>query len=148
MAKIGFKVTRLFFDRKAVKNAVDRGKRKVLSKFGAFVRQRAKTSIRKRKRTSAPGQPPSSHTGLLKKFIFFAYDRERDSVVIGPERLNQKTGDAPPALEHGGRSRVTSGSRRGKRMVRTVTIRQRPYMGPAFEKEKEGLPKLWKDSIR
>ncbi len=143
-----FKVTRLFFDRKAVKDAVDRGKRKVLSKFGAFVRQRAKSSIRKRKRTSAPGEPPSSHTGLLKKFIFFAYDKGKDSVVIGPERLNQKTGDAPPALEHGGRSRVTSGGRRGKRVVRTVTIRQRAYMGPAFEKEKEGLPKLWRDSIK
>ena len=145
---IGIVTKQMFFDRKAVTSRVDKAARKVLSKFGAFVRQRAKTSIRKRKRISAPSQPPSSHTGLLKKFIFFAYDRERDSVVIGPERLNQKTGDAPPALEHGGRSRVTSGGRRNKRVVRTVTIRQRPYMGPAFEKEKEGLPKLWKDSVK
>jgi len=148
VVKVGFKVTRMFFDRKAVKDAVDRGKRKVLSKFGAFVRQRAKTSIRKRKRMSQPGQPPSSHAGLLKKFIFFAYDKGRNSVVIGPERLNQKTGDAPPALEYGGRSRVTGGGRRRKRVVRVVTIRPRPYMGPAFEKEKENLPKLWRDSVK
>jgi len=44
-----------FFSREKVKRSVDAGTRKVLSKFGAFVRQRAKTSIRKRKGTSPPG---------------------------------------------------------------------------------------------
>jgi hypothetical protein len=40
-----------FFDRAKVKNAVDAGTRRVLSRFGAFVRTRARTSIRKRKGT-------------------------------------------------------------------------------------------------
>jgi len=148
---IGFKISQakgLFFDSKKVIDATTRAERKVLSRFGAYVRRSARSSIRKRKRASAPGQPPSSHTGLLKRFIFFAYDPGRKSVVIGPARLNQKVGNAPHALEHGGRSRVTAGRRRRRRVTRTVTIGARPFMGPAFDKEKPKLPAMWRDSIR
>jgi len=144
---IGFLTKQTFFDRKAVRSAVDRTTRRVLSRFGAFVRRAAKSSIRKRKRVSAPGEPPSSHTGLLKKFIFFGYDRPRRSVVIGPQRLNQKIGDAPAALEHGGTSTVIEGLR-GKRKKRHVKIKARPYMGPAFEQEKPKLAAMWAGSIR
>ena len=56
---IGMVTKQMFFDRAKVKNAVDKGVRKVLSKFGAFVRRTARSSIRKRKRVSAPGEPPS-----------------------------------------------------------------------------------------
>ena len=140
-------VKRSFFDRKAVRSAVDRAARRVLSRFGAFVRRTAKSSIRKRKRTSAPGEPPSSHTGLLRKFIFFGYDPRRKSVVIGPARLNQKTGDAPHALEYGGTSTVVEGPRR-RRRKRRVRIEARPYMGPAIRKELPGLPAMWRDSVR
>jgi len=137
----------MFFDRKAVKGRLDRAARKVLSKFGAFVRRAAKSSIRKRRRASAPGEPPSSHTGLLKRFIFFGYDPGRRSVVIGPTRLNQKVGDAPAALEHGGPSTVVEGPRR-RRRKRRVKVEARPYMGPAMEKELPGLPAMWRDSVR
>ena len=80
---IRFEVKQLFFDSPKVVRAVDRTTRRVLSKFGAFVRRTARSSIRKRKRTSEPGSPPSSHTGLLKRFIFFGYDAQKRSVVIG-----------------------------------------------------------------
>lgn len=134
----------LFFDRKAVMSKVDAASRKVLSKFGAFVRRSAKSSIRKRKKPAPPGSPPSSHTGLLKKFIFFGYDLDAQSVVIGPTRLNQKgRGDAPPLLEYGGKTTL---KRRGKR--KRTTYKARPYMGPAFEKEKPQLPAMWRDSVR
>ena len=96
----------MFFDTDRVKRAADTATRKVLSKAGAFIRTAAKSSIRKRKAISAPGQPPSSHTGLLKRFIFFGYDADRKIVVVGPMRLNQKVGAAPEALEHGGQSVV------------------------------------------
>jgi hypothetical protein len=116
----------------------------VLSRFGAFVRRSAKSSIRKRKKAAPPGQPPSSHTGLLKKFIFFGYDADRRSVVIGPTRLNQKgRGEAPPLLEYGGKATLV---RRGKK--KRVTYQARPYMGPAFEKEKPQLPAMWRGSVR
>ena len=140
---IGFEIKKLFFDRQAVISKVDTATRRVLSKFGAFVRRSAKSSIRKRKKAAPPGQPPSSHTGLLKKFIFFGYDAARQSVVIGPTRLNQKgRGEAPPLLEYGGKATLV---RRGKK--KRVTYQARPYMGPAFEKEKPQLPAMWRGSI-
>lgn len=141
---IGFEIKKLFFDRQAVISKVDAATRKVLSKFGAFVRRSAKSSIRKRKKPAPPGQPPSSHTGLLKKFIFFGYDPERQSVVIGPTRLNQKgKGEAPPLLEYGGKTTLV---RRGKK--KRTTYKARPYMGPAFEKEEPQLPAMWRGSVR
>ena len=143
----GVVTKQMFFDRKKVQRRTDSATRRVLSKFGAFVRRAARSSIRTRQRASAAGQPPSSHTGLLKKFIFFGYDRSRQSVVIGPQRLNQKVGDAPQALEYGGTSTVVEGLR-GKRKKRRVKIAARPYMKPAFEQEKPKLPAMWRDTIR
>lgn len=101
----GYDVKRLFFDSRAVTSRVDPAKRRVLSRFGAFVRTRSKSSIRKRKAASRPGAPPSSHTGLLKKFIFFSYEPQKESVVIGPEKLSGRAGrDVPEILEDGGRT--------------------------------------------
>jgi hypothetical protein len=142
---VGFEITKLFFDRKAVLGRVDKATRRVLSRFGAFVRRTARSSIRKRKRISAPGAPPSSHSGLLKKFIFFGYEPRKRSVVIGPVRLSQKIGDAPEALEHGGRSTVVD---RGRRRKRRIRIGRRPYMGPALEKERPKLPAMWAGSVK
>ena len=141
---IGFEIKQLFFDREAVTSKVSPATRKVLSKFGAFVRRTAKGSIRNRRKPAPPGSPPSSHTGLLKKFIFFGYDTDARSVVIGPTRLNQKgRGEAPPLLEYGGKATLV---RRGKK--KRTTYKARPYMGPAFEKEKPQLPAMWRDSVR
>jgi hypothetical protein len=139
---IGFEIKKLFFDREAVVSKVDAATRKVLSKFGAFVRRTAKGSIRHRKAAAPPGTPPSSHTGLLRKFIFFGYEPDRRSVVIGPVRL-RRGGDAPPLLEYGGEATL---ERRGKR--ERVTYKARPFMGPAFEKEQPKLPTMWRDSVR
>lgn len=107
---IGFTISqakKLFFDRSAVMKATNRAERQALSKFGAFVRRRAKSSIRpagKSNKTSPAGRPPRSHTKLLKKFIFFVYEPSRRSVVIGPAQLNTKTDDALEMLEHGGQT--------------------------------------------
>jgi hypothetical protein len=140
---IGMKFKQMFFTSKAVLSATDRATRRVLSKFGAYVRRTAKSSIRKRKAISRPGKPPSSHTGLLKRFILFGYDPAKRSVVIGPLRLTRDgRGDAPQALEEGGTSRTV---RRGRK--KRVKIKARPYMGPAMEKEKPKLPHMWRNSV-
>lgn len=133
-----------FFDRKKVTRTVDKATRKVLSRFGAFVRTAARSSIRRRKSVSNPGQAPTSWTGLLKKFLFFSYDHAKRSVVIGPVRLNKSGGEAPRLLEEGGR--VARRGRKGKRRV--MRYEARPYMGPAFKKEKPKLPAMWRDSVR
>jgi len=138
-----------FFDRAKVKRAMNRKQRGVFMKFGAFVRRRAKSSIRKRKRVSQPGQPPSSHTGLLKRMIFFGYDQLNESVAIGPVKLNQKTGNAPESLEFGGQSSTLDVGAKGKRRRRTFKIEPRPFMRPAFKIEQEqSLPAMWRGGIR
>ena len=144
---IRFEITKLFFDKKTVRDKVDIGTRRVLSRFGAFVRRTARNSIRKRKKTSQPGSPPSSHTGLLKKFIFFGYEPANRNVVIGPVRLSQNgRGKAPSLLEYGGTTTVEH--RGNPRKRKRARVRPRPFMGPAFEKEQPKLPAMWRDSVR
>lgn len=141
---IRMKMTRLFLDRKKVVAKVDAATRRVLGRFGAYVRRTARSSIRKRKRPSRPGQPPSSHTGLLKRFIWFAYEPREKSVVIGPARLSRKgRGEAPSLLEYGGSTRVSQDGE-----TKRARYRPRPFMGPAFEKEQPKLPSMWKGSIK
>lgn len=147
---IGFKIDKakgLFFDSKPVMAATSRAERRVLSRFGAFVRKRARTSIRKRKRIAEAGSPPSSHVGLLKKLILFFFDIANRSVIIGPAKLNEKIGDAPHALEEGGTTQVMQGPR-VRRVKRTVQVKARPYMGPAFNAELPNVPSLWADQIK
>jgi hypothetical protein len=141
---ITWKIKDMFFDRQAVITAVDAAKRKVLSKAGAFIRTTAKTSIRQRKKSAPPGQPPHSHEGSLRRFIYFGYDRAADSVVVGP--VGFKDSVAPNVLEYGGSSVVVA--RRRGRKDRKVQIAARPFMWPAFEKERPRLPLLWRNSVR
>ena len=141
-----------FFDRKSLASSVDKATRRVLSKFGAFVRTGARSSIRKRKSASPPGKPPSSHVGLLKKFIFFSYEPSERSVVIGPALLNRPTSAAdgltiPQVLEEGGPTILQSRSRRARRR-RRVQVAKRPFMGPAFEAEIPKVDQMWKDAVR
>jgi hypothetical protein len=131
-------IKRSFFDRDKVEKAINKGLRKQLSRFGAFVRTRSRSSIRKRKRSARPGEAPTSQTGLLKKFIYFSYDAGSATVVIGPA-ATKPSPVAPSLLEHGGTTLI-----RGKRKSRVAKYRPRPYMGPSFARE---LPKFI-DSIK
>jgi hypothetical protein len=126
----------LFLDRPAVQRAVNKAKRAALSKAGAFIRTTARHSLRRKKVAAPPGQPPHSHVGLLKRFLFFAYEPASESVVIGPAKL-----------EHGGKTLVER-RRRGKVVRCRLTIESRPFMGPALEKERPKLPKRWAGSVR
>ena len=133
-----------FFDRPKVTGAVDAAARKGLSRFGAFVRRRAQTSIRKRRAVSEPGSPPSGHVGTLRKLIFFSYDADRKSVVIGPTLLRDGS-RVPSLLEYGGDGPAVRTAGGGTRATR---YRARPFMGPAFREEAEKAPGLWANSIR
>ncbi len=147
---IGLKIDQakgLFFDSPKVMQSVDKATRQVLSKFGAYVRQAARSSIRKRKKSSEPGSPPSSHTGLLKRFIYFNYDPAAQSVVIGPVRLDSKEGTAPEITEYGGTSKIIR-KRRGKKTVVSAEYPARPFMRPALQRELPKLPAMWANSIK
>lgn len=132
--KLDFRVKDLFFDSPRVARAMKPARRKALSKAGAFIRRRARSLIRKRKRVSEPGSPPSSHSGEPNlRTIFFAYDPGSDSVVVGPVLLHGGRGSptVPALLEFGGETRV----RRRRRKPYTARYRPRPFMGPALELE-------------
>ena len=144
---IGFRIDQaktMFFDPKKVLDPAERADRQQLSKFGAFVRTRARSSMRKRKRASRPGEPPSVHVGLVKKFLYFVYESQRRNVLIGPAKLNgTRSGDSLEMLEHGG----DTTRRRGKETVR-AQYPARPFMGPAFAKELPNAPRLYRNAIK
>ena len=146
---ITMKIKSMFFDRLAVIHALDPAKRKALSRAGAFIRTSAKGSIRKRKGISRPGNPPHSHQGDLRRLILFGYDRSTDSVVIGP--VGFKGSPVPHALEYGGPSvKAAIRHRRGRarRVKIAITVKPRPFMGPALQKELKNIPRQFRNSVR
>lgn len=142
---IDMRIKSMFFDRPRVMRAVGRAQRRSLSKGGAFIRQTARTSIRKRKGTSPPGSPPYSHEGSLRRLIFFGYDDRTDSVVVGPVGFPRS--NAPNVLEFGGATTIYR-RRRGRLIQHRVKIASRSFMAPALRKEAPKLPALWRNSVR
>lgn len=138
------KVVRYFFDKAVVINAVKKGTLQAFSKAGAFIRQRARTSMKRRKQPAKAGSPPSAHEGSLKEKIYFAYDPSAASVVIGP--VKYKDGIVPKLLEFGGdESRNT---RRGDKI--NLHYAGNPFMKPALDAELAAgtLPKQWAGSVK
>jgi hypothetical protein len=150
-----------FFDKKAVTDKVDATERRLLSRVGAFVRRKAKSSLKYGKGTSSPGQPPVVHRSIgftrtktdkhgvtkkqllspLRELMFFAYDSASNSVVIGPAIWNHDTG-IPAALEWGGSSIAVHNGRQV-----TITIGARPTVTPALETEAPKAIATLKDSL-
>lgn len=108
----------------------------------AWKKDKGKKKPKRPMASARPGEPPRSVTGLLKKFLFFAYDAQKKSVVIGPAKLNTKS-DAPSVLETGGMTTVRTVKGR-----RTATIKKRPYMAPALAKNEAKIQEMYRDSIR
>jgi hypothetical protein len=155
-----------FFDKEIVIEAVGAATAKVLSKFGSLVRKRAQKSLHVNKNSAPAGSPPFIHTtrkktrvsqrtgqvrtrsiSLLREYIWFSYDKQTNSVVIGPVRLDSTvTPDALPALEYGGSS-TAIGRKAGTFRRIPVTIKPHPFMAPAFEAEQPGLAELWAGSV-
>lgn len=151
-----FDVKKMFFDRAAVINATNKADRKALGHIGGEIRKTAKRSIKKAPKgksqwktaagehflarapgsVSAPGSPPVSHTGRLKKGILYGYDKDRNSVVVGPTLW--RTSEPLELLEYGGTTT------RNKKPAR---YRARPFMGPAMEKSAP-FDRFWQDSVK
>lgn len=132
----------MFFDRQQVLTEAQARHKKTCARFGAFVRTVARRSMRRTKKVSAPGDPPSAHVGLIRDLLFFAWDAATESVVIGPVAANKGT-NAPALLELGGETTITIragvGLDRDKVRRKRVTIAARPFMAPA---EQKGIAKL------
>jgi hypothetical protein len=136
------KVKNLFFDSPAVLAAVDSATRKVLNRIGGMIRLAARRSIKKaasHTTVSKPGKPPLSHTGLLRNYIYYSFDPQSRSVVVGPVALNAKGKDVPRTLEYSGSTRI-----KGK----NVHIAARPFMGPALAVNQPRMAALWQNSVK
>ena len=128
MSVVTYQMKSLFFDRPAVESAISRGERKALSKIGAYLRTRARTSILRRvaykgkkasvkrvrggkaakvQESARPGEPPrirSRDKVKTLRNILFAFQPESHSVITGPVALNTRLtgGSGPGLLERGG----------------------------------------------
>ena len=125
--------TRTRFDTRKLLQQTRKANISNLGHAGAAIRLVAKRSIRKRKGAAPAGSPPHTHTKRLPRAILYAVEKQRSRVVLGPAK--HLVGTAGKAHEHGGQYK-------GQRYDR------RPFMGPAIEKLKDRLPKLWANSIR
>jgi hypothetical protein len=121
------------FDAKKVLRAARRANIRSIGHAGAYVRKIARHSIRKSSNPSAPGKPPHTRRGQLRRSILYAVDKDRQGVVIGPRE--SLVGTSATAHEFGGQYR-------GQRYDR------RPFMGPALEKASPKLPRMWAASVR
>ena len=89
--KMSASVKQFFFDRSAVQDALGKAEAKNLSRLGAFIRQRARSLLRRRKGTASPGQPPSVHSAssfYTLKNIQFSYEQSKHAMIVGPIKVN------------------------------------------------------------
>lgn len=152
MATIGFNKKQYFFDRQIVIDAIGRAAAKNLSRAGSFIRTSARSSLRRRKKISSPGEPPSVHAQdrvATLKNIWFVFDPANRSVVVGPLKLNGSRLEGsdrqtvPSLHEFGGTAVV--GQRKRKRRAKYAP---RPFMGPAMERELPKFAGLWANSVK
>lgn len=162
-----------FFDRQKVLEKIGKRNARILSRAGAFIRRRARTSLKRRKRSSPPGTPPSVHSTdpvATLKNIQFALGPNGYSVFIGPVKLNQFNtswidlrGTTVPAIHEFGDRVIISeeryigsqiwfrrdnrygGSQYKEYRKRRATYRKRPFMGPALAAEAQAgtIAQLW-----
>lgn len=116
-----------------VRRAAQRGNFKSLRHAASALRLTAKRSIRRRKKASAPGQPPHTSRGALRKAILYDVARGRDAALIGP--VYSMVGAVGAAHEFGGEYRGDD-------------YPPRPFMGPALEEIEPRLPQFWAGSVR
>lgn len=100
-----------------------------LYQAGAFIRTTARRSIRRRKRPSPAGSPPSTQTGRLKDALAFFVDERRERVIIGASA--KRVGPILGVHEQG-------------LFFRGTKYDARPTMGPALLKARPRIPTYWR----
>ncbi len=117
-----------------VRKAAKKANLTSLRHAAAVLRLDARRSIRKRSKRgkpAAPGKPPKTKRGQLRRSILF--DADADSAIVGPSA--KFVGESGSAHEHGGR-------------YRDQMYPERPFMRPALEKLRPRLSRFWSDSLR
>lgn len=149
MTTVSWKVTKQFFDKKAVTKRVDKATAKVLNRAGARVRKIMRFSLRRSKKKSLPGQPPRIHKkGPGLKTILYAYNPIEKNVVIGP--VGWPGSNVPKTLEFGGQLTVRKKIRRrgrNKIVKSKATLAARPFAGPAEATYRDTYASDWSQSV-
>ena len=121
------------FDGEKVKRRVASGSFKSLNHAAAAIRLTARRSIRRSKKESAPGTPPNTRRGLMKRAIVYNLDKMKMVAVIGP--AYSIAGKSGKAHEFGG-------------MYFGRKYPKRPFMAPALEANRARLSKYWACSVK
>jgi hypothetical protein len=104
-----------------------------LGHAGGYIRKVARHSIKQSPKPSAPGTPPHTRRGQIKRAILYAVEKDRQSVVIGPSA--EIVGESASAHEFGGR-------------YKRERFPKRPFMGPALKETQPQLPSMWSGSVK
>ncbi len=120
-------------DNSKVRQAARKASIRNLGHAGAAIRLIARHSIKKSPKKSAAGMPPNTRKGRMRNAIKYAVVKDKQSVVIGPDR--QVAGTSGAAHEFGGK-------------YKRERFDRRPFMGPALEQVKDRLPAMWAGSVR
>ena len=121
------------FDEAGLLARIARATRDVLKRAGAYVRRVAQRKVVTSPKPSAPGQPPHSRRGLLKRAILFGLDRDGKSVLVGPGF--NFVGESASAHEFGGR-------------YRRERYPKRPLMGPSLKDSAPHVARIWSDAVK
>ena len=141
---IGFSIKINLIPERALLAEFAKQRRRGLFRMAAYVRTTARNSIKRRKGDSAPGLPPYTKNGNLKRNIFYDIDFTNETLVVGPSLLPGMSGDVTDVLEHGGTIKRRS-KRYGKAI--TATYEARPFMAPALQKSQSKLDEIWGESV-
>lgn len=117
---ITFKHTQVTFDRFFDRLSKDERLRKdPLIKGAVYVKRTAERSMRRRKKPSKPGEPPSARTdrpkgGALRDLLFAEWDATTQTVVVGPKAIGRNP--HIPALHEFGESIANPTRMRARRI--------------------------------
>jgi len=126
-------IARTIDNTRRVKQRAKAGNYRSLGHAAASIRTIARRSIRKRKKPSSEGTPPSTQTRRIKQAILYALNRHRDEALIGTAR--SIVGEAGSPHEHGG-------------YYKGAYYPRRSFMYPALRKAAPRLPKHWAGAVR
>jgi hypothetical protein len=119
-----------------VAKAARRANIETLGHAGGYIRKVAQHSIKRSPKPSAPGTPPNTRRGQLRRAIRYAVEKVGGapvSVVIGPDV--DVVGTSATAHEFGGK-------------YRREKYPKRPFMGPALKETQPKLPDMWAGSVK
>ena len=121
------------FDEDGLVARIARASRDILRRAGAYVRRVAQRKVVMSPKPSAPGQPPHSRRGLLKRAILFGLGNGDKSVLVGPGF--NFVGESASAHEFGGK-------------YRKERYPKRPLMGPALKESAPHIAKMWDNAVK